>query len=402
MKQTYATAPLREVLLPVSRPEKVDPERIYQILGARWYARGLYTKEVKPGSEIRAKELYRVEEGDFVYNRLFGWKGSFAVASKANHGCYVSNEFPCFRVDDQRADAKFLWRYFSQESSWNRALGLSFGATPTSRNRLKEDQFLSIKVPLPPLAEQRRIVARIEALALKIAEARELRQRAAEEVEVLTRSELAAIVNSLVIEVGTRRLGDLIVNADYGTSTKCTFDRWVESVPVLRIPNVAFERVNFDDLKFGALRQSELEGALLTEGDVLIVRTNGSADLVGRSAVVPPLAEPTAFASYMIRLHCDRHVITPEYLQLMLKHLRTDGQLIDFARTTAGQYNVSLGRLRVAELPVPSLAEQRRIVAYLDNLQAKVDVLKKMQEETAKELNALMPSILSKSFAGEL
>src|SRR5207249_8193310 len=107
---------------------------------------------------------------DFVYNRLFAWKGSFAVATEANAGCYVSNEFPCFAIDQDRADAKFLWRYFSRASPWEEALGLSAGGTPTSRNRLKEEKFLSMEIPIPPLPQQRRIVARIEELAAKIHE----------------------------------------------------------------------------------------------------------------------------------------------------------------------------------------------------------------------------------------
>ena len=49
-----------------------------------------------------------------------------------------------------------------------------------------------------------------------------------------------------------------------------------------------------------------------------------------------------------------------------------------------------------------SETDQRRIVAYLDGLQAKVDELRRLQAETQKELNALMPSILAKAFAGEL
>jgi len=48
------------------------------------------------------------------------------------------------------------------------------------------------------------------------------------------------------------------------------------------------------------------------------------------------------------------------------------------------------------------LDEQRRIVAYLDDIQSKIDTLKKLQAETAEELNALLPSVLDKAFKGEL
>jgi type I restriction enzyme S subunit len=67
-----------------------------------------------------------------------------------------------------------------------------------------------------------------------------------------------------------------------------------------------------------------------------------------------------------------------------------------------GQANVNATKLKALPVPVVSLPEQRRIVAYLDDLQAKVDALKTLQEDTAAELAALLPSILDKAFRGEL
>jgi type I restriction enzyme S subunit len=162
------------------------------------------------------------------------------------------------------------------------------------------------------------------------------------------------------------------------------------------------EQIELDDLKFAPLSARDRERLLLQNGDILVVRTNGSLDLVGRSAVVNNLPEAMAFASYMIRLRLDPNRILPAYAQQMLRHLRVSGQLIDFARTTAGQYNVSLGRLRSAEIPVPPLPEQRQIVAHLDDLQKQTDALEALQTETSAELDALMPSILDRAFRGEM
>ena len=54
------------------------------------------------------------------------------------------------------------------------------------------------------------------------------------------------------------------------------------------------------------------------------------------------------------------------------------------------------------DVPVPPLAEQRRIVAELDALQAEVDALKRLQAATAAELDALLPAILDRAFKGDL
>jgi type I restriction enzyme S subunit len=72
------------------------------------------------------------------------------------------------------------------------------------------------------------------------------------------------------------------------------------------------------------------------------------------------------------------------------------------AATTAGNLGIAAGTLKTVHLPVPPPQEQRRIVAYLDNLQTKVNALRRLQAETAAELDALLPSILDKAFRGEL
>jgi type I restriction enzyme, S subunit len=73
-----------------------------------------------------------------------------------------------------------------------------------------------------------------------------------------------------------------------------------------------------------------------------------------------------------------------------------------FCTTTAGNIGISATDLKTISIPVPPLPEQRRFVAYLDNLQAKVDALKQLQAETQAELDSLLPSILDKAFKGEL
>jgi type I restriction enzyme S subunit len=63
---------------------------------------------------------------------------------------------------------------------------------------------------------------------------------------------------------------------------------------------------------------------------------------------------------------------------------------------------LNVADMRRVPVPVPPLPEQRRVVAYLDGLQAKVDALKRLQAETAAELDALLPSILDRAFRGDL
>lgn len=402
MSRHWPKVRLGEVLQPVARSEAVDAAKEYRLLGVRLDGQGPFLRETVTGAQTSASKLSRVAAGDFIYSRLFAWRGAFGIIAPELDGCYVSGEFPTFLPAYERLDIRFLRYWFTLPKTLAFVDENCSGSTPLTRNRFKEEYFLALEIPLPPLAEQRRIVTRIEELAAQIHEARMLRTQATKETETVVNARLRAAADSLTRRYGKASLEKLIDNAGYGTSTKCSLERSDGAVPVLRIPNVASERVVLKDLKYGRLPEGELPRLLLMPGDILVVRTNGSLDLVGRSAVVGDLPEPTAFASYMIRLRFNQADVDPFYAQAMLCRLRVDGALVDLARTTAGQYNVSLGRLRSAEIPVPTIAEQRRIVAELDALQAEVDALKRHQRDTAAELDALLPAILDRAFRGEL
>jgi type I restriction enzyme, S subunit len=245
-------------------------------------------------------------------------------------------------------------------------------------------------------------VAKIERLVGKVEKARRIRVRNDISTNKIMHRVLAETIGQLKEKHGTVSIEEIIINAGYGTSKKCFSDRLDGSIPILRIPNVISENISFTNLKYADLSGKELEKVGLRVGDLLIVRTNGSADLVGRCAVVKTLNEPSGFASYLIRIQQDKKKIESDYLQRCLWHMRISGQLFDLARTTAGQYNVSLGRIRTGRIPLPPLEEQNSIVKHLDSLLAKVDDLKALQAKTAAALDAMFPSILDMAFKGEL
>jgi len=160
LEAAVAASPLVAVgdLLTLRRRDEVlMGDQDYPVLAMSWYAKGLYVKHVKNGDEIKAEKLYRVEAGDFVYNRLFAWKGSFAEATPENSGCYVSNEFPTFEITDRRIVPGYLWAYFGQPRLWDFIESLSTGTTSTSRLRLKEERFLKFEIPLPDGDVQRKL-----------------------------------------------------------------------------------------------------------------------------------------------------------------------------------------------------------------------------------------------------
>ena len=123
---------------------------------------------------------------------------------------------------------------------------------------------------------------------------------------------------------------------------------------------------------------------------------------IGEAAVVDQDIEFAIYVSLAL-IRTDDTRLRPEFL---VHWLNSSAGRASSRRETLGrghsQGNLNLKLLRGVMLPLPQLPEQRRIVSELDALQAEVDALKRLQAETAVELDALLPSILDKAFKGEL
>jgi restriction endonuclease S subunit len=136
-------------------------------------------------------------------------------------------------------------------------------------------------------------------------------------------------------------------------------------VPILRIPNVLRDELDLSDLKWVQLSEADQDKYTLRTGDILIVRTNGNPEYVGRCLVVPHLAEKMVFASYLIRLVVDPDQARPEYVVSLLNSPPIRRKLRGSVRSSAGNFNINTQGIRGVVLPVPDLAEQDRLVRQI-------------------------------------
>lgn len=168
-------------------------------------------------------------------------------------------------------------------------------------------------------------------------------------------------------------LSDVAISMRYGTSRKCGAD--ASLVPVLRIPNVSSGRVTLDDMKFGPLSEKEHADLALAPGDLLMIRSNGSLDIVGRSAVVNAEAEGMAFAGYLVRLRTAIEHLNSDYVWLAMNSQSVRDQIERPIRSAVGLKNVNLTEFGNLSFWLPPLAEQHRIVAKVDELMKLCDRL---------------------------
>ena len=169
----WSLARVGGIVRQVSERVRVEAAKEYKMIGVKWYGEGTFHRETVRGNSLSATWVTPVIPNAFIYNRLFAWKGSFAVVPQEHGGHFVSNEFPQFIVDEKRVLSSYLYLFFMCDGTIRAVNASSIGSAAVSRNRLKEDEFLSFDIPLPPPSTQRVIVRRWEKAQEEIAGARQ-------------------------------------------------------------------------------------------------------------------------------------------------------------------------------------------------------------------------------------
>lgn len=257
-------------------------------------------------------------------------------------------------------------------------------------------KFDDIEVLLPPWDEQRRIVQILEDQLSHIEAGERALRSAAKRGELL---ELAAL--DVLVPDGTPSvsLKDIALSAGYGTSARCVVDG--PGVPVVRIPNVVNGAIDLSAEKRADDPSVDLSGLMLREGDLLFVRTNGSRDLIGRTAVVQSGVE-ASFASYLIRYQLDSERADASWVHYMMRRPQTRVELERLASSSAGQHNLSLAKLDKIQVPLPDLPTQRELVAAHESSLDGPRRLVASAERAGHRAKRLRLALLVAAFSGKL
>lgn len=137
------------------------------------------------------------------------------------------------------------------------------------------------------------------------------------------------------------------------------------------------------------------------ENDILIIRSNGSRDLVGKCAIVPALERRYAYASFLIRIKASDKVL-PKYLVRYINSSMARGQLFAKAKSSSGIHNINSKELGSIRIDVPTIEEQTEILKIIEPLIKKELDVKDITSNMIENIAELKKSILAKAFRGEL
>jgi type I restriction enzyme S subunit len=326
---------------------------------------------------------------------IVGTIGKVAEVPAELEGANITQSSCRIRADRALVEPTYVRRFLRSPSATAQYEAKRLG---TAVPRLNIADIRQFELPLPPAAEQRRIVAKLDALTARIARARAELDR----VPVLAqRLRNNALASSLQCAGAPRaRLGDILQDIRYGTAQKC--DYGAGAWPVLRIPNVQRGSIDLSDIKSADFDDREVQKLSLLEGDVLVIRSNGSLDLVGRSAVVTREAAGMLYAGYLIRLRPDTKKIIPSFLHHFLASPDVRSLLTGAAKSTSGVNNVNSQQLQALSVPLPPISVQERAVAAIHSTFARADRLEAEAARARALIDRLESAILANAFRGEL
>lgn len=329
--------------------------------------------------------------GDLLISRLPDPVGRSCVVPDIKSKMVTAVDCTIVRVKENMILRDFLLFYTNSSEYFSQVQGHLSG---TTRKRISRGTLSQIEIPLPPLAEQKKIVAKLEKLLAKVNEAKKLRAEAQHAASQLVSAELHKIFTEGKKKHKPENLGNVasLVRGPFGGSLRK--DMFVnegyavyEQGNVIKNDTSSF-RYYISNKKFDEMRRFEVG-----PGDILM----SCSGTIGKFTVIPTKFKRGIINQALLKITPGKNTdvdylryALDDYLKQSTTHIK-GGAIKNIA---------SVKELKKFEIPFPSLVEQKKIVAHLDSISEKAKQLQEYQRNINDDLIALEQSILSKAFDG--
>lgn len=248
----------------------------------------------------------------------------------------------------------------------------------------------SLRVPLPPLSEQERIVKLLdEAEALRTLRAS---TRMADFVPALFEEMFGNPIHHKQSIISS------VAKVQGGLQLTPKRNNYKLRKPYLRVANVQRNHLILDEIKEISLTEEEFNRTRLEDGDILIVEGNGNPEEIGRAAIWNAQIVDCVHQNHLIRVRCDRKELLPEYLVIFLNNENGRRYFLKSGNTTSGLVTISTSIVKNCSIPIPSIALQQEFASKVKEARA----IQAVQTQSEERIEALYQSMLSRAFTGQL
>lgn len=333
-------------------------------------------------------DSYQIKKNDILLAMSGATTGKIGLYD-TDEISYLNQRVGLFRIENSNLRS-YLFYFLSTQIEKN--LELSLGA---AQPNLSTEQINNIELPLPPLEEQKRIVAKLDILFAKIDKVIALHQKNIDEANVF----MASVLNDVFVEL----------NGVYEKRQLESFDRKMSSGGTpSRKEKLYWENGTIDWFSSGELNQlytlpskeritqlglEKTSTKLFSKGTLLI----GMYDTAAMKMSI--LSNDGSCNQAIVGFKSDESELNILFLKYQLEYLKKD---ILEQRQGVRQQNLNLSKIKNIEIEYPLLKTQQKVVSYLDEISQKMEILKRVQNDKMQSLKALKASILDQAFRGEL
>jgi type I restriction enzyme, S subunit len=375
----------------------IDDLTPYKRARVQLHAQGIVLRDEVEGAAIKTKKQQVCRAGEFLVAEIDAKVGGFGIVPDLLSGAVVSSHYFLFEVDESKLDRRFLDSYIRTRLFRDQVEAQG----STNYAAIRPSHVLGYEIPLPSLAEQGRVVARIEQLAGQIHEAQRLRKEAAEEAEAMVASETNAIFTCDEANSWHKLNLEEIAEIRAGVTLGRRLTGDIVRLPYLRVANVQDGYLDLKEVKEIEVLASEIEKWALQNGDILLTE-GGDWNKLGRGSVWRGDIANCIHQNHVFRVRALPKTVLPEFLAKQISSPVGKAYFQSASKQTTNLASINQRQLKAFPVLSPPIPEQRRIVAELDALQTEVEALKRLQAATSLELDTLLPSILDRAFKGEL
>jgi len=384
------------ILERVRNKVEVEEEINYQQIGIRSHAKGIFHKELVTGKELGNKSVFWIEEDCFIVNIVFAWEQAVSKTTKNERGMIASHRFPMYQPKDNKVDIDYIL-YFFKSKRGKHLLGLASPGGAGRNKTLGQREFSELKIPLPSIKEQEKIVEILTILDKSISIQNELIKANEELTKGLMQKLLSGEVrfsefNSEWEEV---RLGNIGV---FKTSSvdKKIYDsekliKLLNYMDVYKNKKIDNNYCNFTTV---SASETQIKTNNLQKGDVVFTPSSETPEDIGHSAVILEDLKNVLHSYHVIRFRFSTNMDFGfrGYVFNNKKILK------EFSKRATGstRFTLSIKDFNDAVATIPTeLKEQQKIAEVLTNADKEIDLLKNELEELKEQKKGLMQKLLT-------
>ena len=290
-----------------------------------------------------------------------------------------------------------FFRYFEAQ--------LASKGTGTTFKAITQDVVKNLEIPIPPLPEQERIVARIEELFSQLDAGVETLKKTKAQLAVYRQAVLKEAFNSAEVDCKMLLIAEILTKTRKGMSTGPfgtmikKSDHKATGVPMLGIENIGRGQfVDGNKIYVTAEKAEELKAFSLRAGDIIISRSG----TVGEICAVPERAEGSLLSTNLMRVSLDNTMIRSDYFIALFQ---SKGIVLDQIKelckgSTRDFLNQTI--LKQIVFPVPSMEKQEEIVSIIEARMSVCDSIEQTVDTALQQAEAMRQSILKDAFEGKL